>query len=107
MIKNPVVIVGSQVRTEKAEKAAKCVVEAFGCRTVVTSDGKGLFPEDHPAFAGVYMGQVGIPMECREVVGTCDACIVIGAVFSDYSTTGFKMDLKWQNTVQVNLFLLF
>ena len=50
---------------------------------------KGMFPEDHPAFTGIYWGPVSSP----GVAGTVEsaaAYLFAGAILSDYATTGYS-----------------
>ena len=34
------------------------IAEALGCAVAVMPDAKGLFPEDHPQYIGIYWGPV-------------------------------------------------
>src|SRR5215467_2889109 len=50
--------------------------------------GKGMFPETHSAYAGIYWGPVSWP-GVASVVESADAYLFAGALLSDYATTGF------------------
>jgi len=47
-----------------------------------------IFPEDHPQFAGIYLGEVST-RQAREIVDWSDAVLCIGTIFNDYSTVGW------------------
>ncbi len=48
-----------------------------------------MFPEDHPAFAGLYWGPVSSP-GVAALVESADAYLFAGGLLSDYSTTGYS-----------------
>ena len=48
-----------------------------------------MFPEDHPAFAGLYWGPVSSP-GVAGTVESADAYLFAGGLLSDYSTTGYS-----------------
>ncbi|GBG62174.1 hypothetical protein CBR_g29373 [Chara braunii] len=102
-VKNAVVIVGSQVRAATAEDAVLRLVQALGCTAASMADSRGVFPEDHSSYIGLYMGKMAIPSSCREQVEAADACIFVGAAFSDTLTTGFSMKVNWAKTIQVGI----
>ncbi|GBG62171.1 hypothetical protein CBR_g29370 [Chara braunii] len=100
---NPVVVVGPQVRAAEAEEATMNLVHMLGCSAAVMADARGLFPEDHPAYIGVYMGKVGFPSTCVERVEAADAVIFVGTEFSDLITCGYNLHVKWEKAVQVGI----
>ena len=48
-----------------------------------------MFPEDHPAYAGLYWGPVSSP-GVAGLVESADAYLFAGALLSDYATTGYS-----------------
>ena len=86
--KKPVILIGSRLRAAQAEQQAIAFAEALGCAVVVMAAAKGCFPEAHPQYAGIYLGEVSSPAS-REVVDWADAIVAIGVIFNDYSTVGW------------------
>eukprot|EP00850_Spirogloea_muscicola_P018494 SM000170S02666 [mRNA] locus=s170:75083:80909:- [translate_table: standard] len=95
--RHPVLLVGPKARAEivPVQTALADVAEALGCKLAVTFDAKGLFQEDHPAFAGTYMGHVSVPPSCRQVVEEADAAMAVGPYSIDLST--FQYSLPWSS----------
>lgn len=52
----PVVLVGPKVRQAGMEGELVGLAEALGCAVVLQPAAKGLFPEHHPQFAGIFWG---------------------------------------------------
>src|SRR5258708_5732453 len=75
--------------TRPAPRAA-CLrwADAAGYAVASVPAGKGIFPETHPAYAGIYWGPVSWP-GVASVVESADAYLFAGTLLSDYATTGF------------------
>ena len=73
-------------------RAFRKLADASGYAVAVLPGGKGMFPEDHPAFAGIYWGPVSWP-GVAAVVESADAYLFAGTILSDYATTGFTSAL--------------
>ena len=71
-----------------AEKQAIELAEALGCAVTVMAAAKSFFPEDHPQFAGIYLGEVST-RQAREIVDWSDTVLCIGTIFNDFSTVGW------------------
>lgn len=84
----PVILMGPKVRRAGAETELLRLAEAIGCAVVLQPAAKGLLPEDHAQFAGIFWGQVStLGADC--IVNWADVLICAGTVFSDYSTVGW------------------
>jgi len=84
----PMLLAGPKLRPAGAQTAFRKLAEALGCAVAVMPAAKGLFPEDHPLFAGIALGEVSSP-GCRETLAWADGLLCAGAVFTDYSTVGW------------------
>jgi pyruvate decarboxylase len=86
--RKPVLMIGSKLRAAGAEKQVIELAEALGCAVTVMAAAKSFIPEDHPQFAGIYLGEVSTH-QAREIVDWSDAVLCIGTIFNDYSTVGW------------------
>jgi pyruvate decarboxylase len=85
----PVILVGPKLRRAPgAEKELLRLAEAMGCAVAVQPAAKGMFPEDHPQFVGVFWGQIST-LASDAIIAWADAIICAGTVFNDYSTVGW------------------
>jgi pyruvate decarboxylase/indolepyruvate decarboxylase len=84
----PILLAGAHLRSYGAVGAFRDVAEALGCAVAVMPDAKGLFPEDHPQYIGIYWGPVSSP-GCEAVMDWADVIVAAGPVFSDYTTAGW------------------
>lgn len=84
----PVILTGPKIRSCKAQESLVRLAEAIGCAVVVQPAGKGLFPETHPQFAGVFWGQVST-LAADSIVNWSDGLLCVGTLFTDYSTVGW------------------
>lgn len=84
----PVILVGPKLRRAGAEKELLQLAEAMGCAVAVQPAAKGMFPEGHPQFIGVFWGQVST-LGSDAIINWADAVICVGTIFTDYSTVGW------------------
>jgi pyruvate decarboxylase len=86
----PVILVGPKLRRAgpDAEEALLKLAEAMGCAVAVQPAAKGMFPEHHPQFVGIFWGQVSTDA-ADSIVHWADALLCVGTVFNDYSTVGW------------------
>jgi len=84
----PIILVGPKLRRAGAEKELLELAEAMGCAVAVQPAAKGMFPEDHKQFVGIFWGQVST-CGADAIVHWADAMICVGTVFNDYSTVGW------------------
>ena len=91
----PVLVGGSKLRRPGAREAFLALAHASSYAMAVMPGGKGMVPEDHPGFVGLYWGSVSDP-GVETLVESADACLLAGTILSDYATTGFtaKLDPK-------------
>src|SRR6476646_2727637 len=84
----PVLVAGSKLRPPASREAFLKLADAAGYAVASVPAGKGMFPETHSAYAGIYWGPVSWP-GVASVVESADAYLFAGALLSDYTTTGF------------------
>jgi pyruvate decarboxylase len=84
----PVLVAGSKLRPPASREAFLKLADAAGYAVASVPAGKGMFPETHSAYAGIYWGPVSWP-GVASVVESADAYLFAGALLSDYATTGF------------------
>ena len=85
----PVLVAGSRLRPPEARSAFRKLADASGYAVAVLPAAKGMFPEDHPAFTGIYWGPVSSP-GVAGTVESADAYLFAGAILSDYATAGYS-----------------
>ncbi|NVN36197.1 alpha-keto acid decarboxylase family protein [Komagataeibacter swingsii] len=86
--KKPVMLVGSRLRAAGCEDAAIRLADALGCVVTTMAAAKSFFPEDHPAYAGTYWGDVSSP-GAQQIFDWADGVLCLTPVFNDYSTVGW------------------
>ena len=84
----PVLVAGSKLRPPASREAFLKLADASGYAVASIPAGKGMFPETHPAYAGIYWGPVSWP-GAASVVESADAYLFAGALLSDYATAGY------------------
>ena len=84
----PVLVAGSKLRPPASREAFLKLADASGYAVASVPAGKGMFPETHSAYAGIYWGPVSWP-GVASVVESADAYLFAGTLLSDYATTGF------------------
>jgi indolepyruvate decarboxylase len=78
----PVLVVGVEIHRAALAREAVALAEALQVPVVSTFMGRGTFPDDHPLFAGVYLGPAS-PPGVRELVEGSDGLVMLGALLSD------------------------
>jgi pyruvate decarboxylase len=84
----PVLVAGSKLRPPASREAFRKLADAAGYAVAAVPAGKGMFPENHPGYVGIYWGPVSWP-GVGSVVESADAYLFAGTLLSDYATTGF------------------
>lgn len=97
----PVLVAGSGIRAPEVRAAFLKLADASGYPVAVQPAAKGMFPEDHPSYAGVYWGSVSSPGVAR-LVESADAYLFAGALLTDYSTTGYTAALESKKLLLAN-----
>src|SRR5262249_18937057 len=90
--RRPVLVAGSKLRRPGASEGFQALADASGYAVAVAPGGKGMFPETHPGFIGLYWGPVSWP-GVASVVESADAYLLAGTILSDYATAGFTAAL--------------
>lgn len=96
--KNPVILVDARAIRHGAVQEVHDLVKASRLPTFVAPIGKGAINETYENFGGVYAGSVSNP-EVREAVESSDLILSIGAIKSDFNTTGFTYRIRRLNTI--------
>ncbi|XP_073290184.1 pyruvate decarboxylase 1 [Primulina huaijiensis] len=96
----PVMVGGPKLRVSKACKAFVELADACGYALAVMPSAKGLVPEHHPHFIGIYWGAVSTAF-CAEIVESADAYLFVGPIFNDYSSVGYSLLLKKEKAIIV------
>ncbi|KAK7529781.1 pyruvate decarboxylase-like protein [Phyllosticta citribraziliensis] len=96
--KNPVVLVDACAIRHRALKEVDDFVTKSGIPTFVTPMGKSAVNETLPNYGGVYAG-TGSNAGVRERVEGADLIISIGAIKSDFNTTGFTYRTSQLNSI--------
>ncbi|KAJ5727544.1 hypothetical protein N7493_005364 [Penicillium malachiteum] len=96
--KNPIILVDACAIRHRVLDEVHDLVEASGLPTFVTPMGKGAVNETHKNFGGVYAGN-GSNAGVSEVVESSDLILSIGAIKSDFNTTGFTYRIGQLNTI--------
>lgn len=78
----PVLVVGVEVHRFRLAGRAVALAEALDLPVVSTFMGRGTFPDDHPRYAGTYLGPAS-PPGVRELVEGSDCVVMLGALLSD------------------------
>ena len=81
----PVIFAGPETERLGLRESLAALVEKLGVPLVTSIEGKCVFPEEHPNFVGLYMGQAGSEA-AREAVEGADCLLMLGAVLTDVST---------------------
>ncbi|MFP3941301.1 MAG: indolepyruvate/phenylpyruvate decarboxylase [Thermoanaerobaculia bacterium] len=78
----PVLVVGVEVHRFALTSRVVELAEALAVPVVTTFMGRGTFPDDHPQYAGTYLGPAS-PPGVREMVEESDCVVLLGALLSD------------------------
>lgn len=80
--RRPVLVVGVEVHRFHLARRAVALAEALDLPVVSTFMGRGTFPDDHPRYAGTYLGPAS-PPGVRELVEESDCLLMLGALLAD------------------------
>ncbi|HEX6900928.1 MAG TPA: indolepyruvate/phenylpyruvate decarboxylase [Thermoanaerobaculia bacterium] len=80
--RRPVMVVGVEVHRQRLAQRVVRLAERLGITVVTTFMGRGAFPDDHPHYAGVYLGPASRP-GVRELVEESDFVLMLGALITD------------------------
>ncbi|KAL2262335.1 hypothetical protein VTK26DRAFT_1677 [Humicola hyalothermophila] len=96
--KNPVILVDACAIRHRLVKEVRELVAKTKLPVFVTPMGKGAIDETSPEYGGVYAGS-GSRSNVRERVESADLVLSIGALKSDFNTTGFSYRTSQLNTI--------
>ncbi|MBA4078982.1 MAG: thiamine pyrophosphate-binding protein, partial [Cyanobacteria bacterium PR.023] len=96
--KQPVLMVGVEVRRFGLKDKVIAFAEALNLPVVTSILGKATFPESHPNFIGNYFGQFGNP-KVKDYVEGSDCVIALGAVMTEMESGGYTAKLSPDNLV--------
>lgn len=80
--RRPVLVVGVEVHRQRLAPLVVRLAERLGLNVASTFMGRGTFPDDHPLYAGVYLGPAS-PPGVRELVEESDFLLMLGALVTD------------------------
>lgn len=100
--KHPVILVDARAIRHGAVQEVHDFVKTSGLPTFVAPMGKGAVDETHKNFGGVYAGSGSNP-QVREAVESSDLILSIGAIKSDFNTTGFTYRIGRLNTIDFQI----
>lgn len=80
--RRPALVVGVEVHRQRLTAQVVQLAEKLGLSVVSTFMGRGTFPDDHPQYAGVYLGPAS-PPGVRELVEESDLLLMLGALVTD------------------------
>ncbi len=85
----PLILVGAGARDPRARAMLVRLAERVGAPVAVSPKGKGVFPEDHPLYLGVF-GFGGHESVISYLGGGVDVLFVCGAGLNDFSTNAWS-----------------
>ncbi|PWB79973.1 MAG: thiamine pyrophosphate-binding protein [Candidatus Methylomirabilota bacterium] len=81
----PAIYAGAEIRRFRLHDKLVTLAERYGLPVATSLDGKAVFPEQHPLFAGNYLGEIGSP-RARKVLESADCVLMLGARMTDVNT---------------------
>ncbi|MFJ8353948.1 alpha-keto acid decarboxylase family protein [Bacillus paramycoides] len=99
--KKPVILADFEVNRFHAEEDLQHFVEKTGFPITTLSMGKGIFPEKHPQFIGVYTGDVSSPY-LQKRIDESDCIISIGVKLTDTITGGFTQGFAKEQVIEIH-----
>ncbi|MDQ1122021.1 alpha-keto acid decarboxylase family protein [Microbacterium trichothecenolyticum] len=96
------VLAGARVHRQGLEATVAALADHPGVRIASQTGAKALLDEDHPASLGTYLGAVTRSDETRDAVDDADPLVLIGAVFSDFTTGFFTQRYDAASAIQID-----
>ena len=96
---SPVIVAGGGVRSADATAALRTVAETLSAPVFVTVKGKGVFPEDHELYAGVFW--TGMSDAVGDELAAADTTFAIGSDLDAVTTNNWRSVLP--NLLHVTL----
>lgn len=98
--RRPVLYAGVGIRRHGLMAEVCTIAESWQLPVVSSVMGKGAFPESHPHFAGIYMGEMGSRL-ARTTLENADLILSIGVIFSDVNTGFWTAHLESSNILEI------
>ncbi|WP_136799334.1 alpha-keto acid decarboxylase family protein [Desulfosediminicola ganghwensis] len=98
--RRPVLYAGVGIRRHALMDAVRTISESWLLPVVSSVMGKGAFPESHPHFAGIYMGEMGSKL-ARETLEGADLILSVGVIYSDVNTGFWTAHLESSNILEI------
>lgn len=98
--RQPVLYAGVGIRRHSLMSEVRTISDAWKLPVVSSVMGKGAFPESHPNFAGIYMGEMGSRL-ARETLEQADLILSIGVIYSDVNTGFWTAHLQSSNILEI------
>jgi acetolactate synthase-1/2/3 large subunit len=76
--RRPVVMAGADTARAGAAAELRALVETIGAAVLVTMDARGVFPESHPRWAGVFLGLFNPNVIETRVLDQADVVLLVG-----------------------------
>jgi acetolactate synthase-1/2/3 large subunit len=89
----PLILAGSGARGGTGRRAVRRLAEHVGSPVAVTTKGKGVFPEDHPLYLGLF-GFGGHESVTEYLSGGVDVLLAAGTGLNDFSTNAWSPLLR-------------
>jgi acetolactate synthase-1/2/3 large subunit len=89
----PLILAGAGARDATARRAIKRLAERVGSPVAVTTKGKGVFPEDHPLYLGLF-GFGGHESVVDYLQQGADVLLCVGTGLNDFATNAWSPILK-------------
>lgn len=99
--KKPVILADFEVNRYQQEKNLYNLVKKTGFPIGSLSMGKGVFPEKHPQFIGVYSGILS-PYYVRKRIDESDCIISVGVKLTDTITGGFSQGFSDNQVIEIH-----
>jgi len=96
----PVLLAGAKVRAGNAEAALRELADATDYAVAIMPNAKSFFDEQHANYMGIYWGPVSTP-GCSSIVESADICLLVGTLFTDYTTTGHTALVNRNKSIEV------
>lgn len=89
----PLILAGAGARDPNSKRALRRLAEHIGAPVCVTTKGKGVFPEDHPAYLGI-VGFGGHESVVGYLERGVDVLLAVGSGLNDFSTNAWTPLLR-------------
>ncbi len=90
--RRPVILAGADVIRAAAKEQLQRFAETLGAAVFVTMDARGVFPESHPRWAGVYLGMGNPNVIEAKVINQADLVVAVGV-------DAMMTHVAWKSTV--------